>query len=294
MSQILAAVNTVSETEHILRYSAELSRGLGDDLIVVNAFEQPYAELNEDWAEELHEYRESSIRDSIDLAGVTELVDEVEVLPDSPHKALADRVNRDGVRAIVVGQHGSPGTGGLEGTGTALYLAHHSRQPVLAIDAQDSVGPGPIIVGVDGSTANRRALDFAEQLAISMDRDVLAVFCPSPLSDSFPHGTHHTTQPDAVELSDTGTTAENGRGWEYPHENQIHKEIEAVLRATTQLVVEPGHPIDVLQEVARRRDASMLVVGTRGHGSLGGIVVGSVPKALLNTTADRPVLIVPH
>ena len=222
------------------------------------------------------------------------MVGEVEILRGSPHEALADRADRDGVHAIVVGQHGAGGTGGFAGTGTALHLAHHSRQPVLAIDTQDSIGPGPIVVGADGSTANRRALDFAEQLAAAVDREVLAVFCPSPLSDSFPHGAHHTTQPDAAELPGTGTTAENGRGWEYPHENQVHKEIEAVLRATTQLVVEPGHPVDVLQEVARRRDASMLVVGTRGHGSLGGVVIGSVPKALLDTTADRPVLIVPH
>jgi nucleotide-binding universal stress UspA family protein len=49
---------------------------------------------------------------------------------------------------------------------------------------------------------------------------------------------------------------------------------------------------DVVAEVAAQADADLIVVGTRGHSALGGLVLGSVTQRLLHIAAC-PVLAVP-
>ena len=292
MTQVLAAVTTTGESQAILRFAADLATHCQDELVVVNAFEQPYAELNEQWSEELHDDRERLLRDETVRAGVADQVTAVEVLDGEPHATLAERGSRMGVRAVVVGQHGVDGTGGVHGTGTAAYLGHHAACPVVVIDRQDLLGDGPIVVGVDGSEANQPALAFAEHLGVLTDRRVVAVLCPDELSDSFPHPAHKTLQPQPGHRAPT-TTERPGAGWAYPREDAVYKELEAGLESSTTMIVEPGAPETVLPRIARRDDAAAIVVGTRGWGSFGGTFLGSVPRKLL-ATSDRPLVIVPH
>jgi nucleotide-binding universal stress UspA family protein len=53
-----------------------------------------------------------------------------------------------------------------------------------------------------------------------------------------------------------------------------------------------GTPAEVIVEVARTRDAALIVVGTRGHGAVAGALLGSVSSAIIHRS-DRPVLVVP-
>ena len=59
-----------------------------------------------------------------------------------------------------------------------------------------------------------------------------------------------------------------------------------------QAVVVDARPAEALLEVARERDARMIVVGTHGERPLTGAVVGSVPHKLLHLS-KVPVLVVP-
>ena len=51
-----------------------------------------------------------------------------------------------------------------------------------------------------------------------------------------------------------------------------------------------GDPVDTVLELARARDVDLIVVGSRGLGSVRGLVLGSVSNAILHQ-ADRPVLV---
>jgi nucleotide-binding universal stress UspA family protein len=53
-----------------------------------------------------------------------------------------------------------------------------------------------------------------------------------------------------------------------------------------------GNPADQLVELARARDAHLIVVGSRGLGAVAGALLGSVSSAIIHR-ADRPVLVVP-
>ena len=211
-------------------------------------------------------------------------VERVDTATEDGKRALFEHARRDDTELVVLER----------GDGTlASHLLREGLSPVVVIDGEDQLGDGPILVAVDGSHANLAALEFAEQLALTIDREVIALFCPDPLSDSFPHPPHHTTQPNSTSHLATGALNREGRGWEYPSEDAVYKELESALGSATRLVVEPGDPGEVLPRVARRERAAMVVLGTRGQGSFGGAILGALPKTML-AHRDRPLAIVPH
>ncbi len=53
-----------------------------------------------------------------------------------------------------------------------------------------------------------------------------------------------------------------------------------------------GHPPERVVELARARNAQLIVVGSRGLGAVAGALLGSVSSAIIHR-ADRPVLVVP-
>jgi nucleotide-binding universal stress UspA family protein len=56
--------------------------------------------------------------------------------------------------------------------------------------------------------------------------------------------------------------------------------------------VVPRRPADALLEVAERREATLIVVGSYGESPIKGALLGSTPHRLLHLST-RPVLVVP-
>jgi nucleotide-binding universal stress UspA family protein len=53
-----------------------------------------------------------------------------------------------------------------------------------------------------------------------------------------------------------------------------------------------GNPADQVVDLARARNAPLIVVGSRGLGAIAGALLGSVSSAIIHR-ADRPVVVVP-
>lgn len=269
MAQILAAFGTHPHATSALRWAARLADRTGDDLVAVNVFDRSYSEMSPDRYDDLMELRTGLVAKA--LHEVTTRSPEIEVLEGDPHPTLAARADRDDVDYVVVGQHGVDLVGALGGGGTAHHLIHHISRPVAVVGEQESLDSGPVIVGVDGSSTNARAVEVAEHLAKQLSSEVIAVFCPDVGADSYPHAP----------------------GFAYLDEDATRAELQHHLHSGCELLIEPGHPTETLGRVAKERGATAIVVGTRGRGGFHGLIAGHVPTQLLRH-APVPVIVVPH
>ncbi len=132
-----------------------------------------------------------------------------------------------------------------------------------------------IVVGVDGSEASVEALRHAQGLAVPLSATVIALACWDypQVYDGYV----------AVGIDDFDVRAE-----------QILT--EAVAKAfgpktpgNVQMRLLQGHPRPALIEESKSAD--MLVLGRRGHGGFGGLLLGSVSSACV-AHAHCPVLVV--
>jgi nucleotide-binding universal stress UspA family protein len=139
----------------------------------------------------------------------------------------------------------------------------------------DSVESLPIIVGVDGSPASVEALAFAARLALAFDAALAAVttWTYPVMAVPFDPGTEWSPQKEAQKCLD----------------DAVLEAFQGSPPARFTSATMPGRAAEVLIE--RSEHASMLVVGSRGHGGFAGLLLGSVSAACA-AHAHCPVLVV--
>lgn len=132
-----------------------------------------------------------------------------------------------------------------------------------------------IVVGVDGSDASIEALRQAQSLAVPLSATVVALasWDYPPVYDGYV----------AMGIDDFDV-----RAGEILQE-AVGKAFGAEKPANVETRLVQGHPRHTLIEASR--DADMLVLGRRGHGGFGGLLLGSVSSALV-AHAHCPVLVV--
>lgn len=132
-----------------------------------------------------------------------------------------------------------------------------------------------IVVGVDGSEASVEALRQAQSLAVPLSARVVAMACWDypPVYDGYV----------AVGIDDFDV-----RAGEILAE-AVAKAFGADVPANVEPRLVQGHPRHMLIEESKTAD--MLVLGRRGHGGFGGLLLGSVSSACV-AHAHCPVLIV--
>ncbi len=135
---------------------------------------------------------------------------------------------------------------------------------------------GSIVVGYEGSDSSKAALARAVELAKGLGDDVAVVFGYSPPGI---WGGEIAEHEEAIEEFGEKLMGE-ARG-------QVQTD---GVEVSYELVAKRG--AQALLDVARRRDARMIVVGGAGEAPLKGAILGSTPYKLLHQT-ERPVLVVP-
>ncbi|MEU6538978.1 universal stress protein [Streptomyces sp. NPDC047000] len=196
---------------------------------------------------------------------------------------------------VVVGSRGMGGFVGLLVGSTAVHLAAHGRCPVLVArertrreGAASADGPvdrqtdGPIVLGVDGSVAGERAVEFAFAEAAFRDAGLVALHAwttwnaplPAPPDPSEPY----SAPPGGLAEEEQRLLHEALAGHQerYPGVKVEHR----VLHGSTR---------EALIEASR--SAQLMVVGARGRGGFAGLLLGSVSQALLHH-AHCPVAVV--
>jgi nucleotide-binding universal stress UspA family protein len=169
---------------------------------------------------------------------------------------------------------------------TSYRTAAHASAPVAVIpgeaENQEHDGSRGIVVGVDGSRASGRALEWAINEAERRAVDMIVV-----------HGHDSLADPSVVTVTPRHQLE---RYRQRAHDeavdlvDKVLQEAEIPSGITVERVVAEGSPAAVLLDQAG--PDRLLVVGTRGRGALGRLLFGSVSHQCLHH-ATGPVLVVP-
>ncbi len=199
-----------------------------------------------------------------------------EVVHRGAELALEERSAADTL--LVLGEEERYFGSGTGSSPLATRLAASAHGPVAIIPApllgtlDDRRG---VVVGVDGSRVSVEALRFAAEAARELQEPLVAVFAWEP---SVAHPARDRN-PAALRA----------------YERVLEEAVEEVLPAFPDVPVErrvrEGRPITVLMDASTR--ARLLVVGSRGHGSVARFLLGSVSSIVLGAS-QGPVVIVPR
>ncbi|RBY79411.1 universal stress protein [Blastococcus sp. TF02-09] len=184
---------------------------------------------------------------------------------------------------LVIGSRGRGGFATLLLGSTAVQVLETLAAPVVVVGpmaARDETAEsGPVVVGVDGSAGSQRALRFAANEATLRGTTVTAVYAwepaPHPGLDALRAASGldwSSLAQHATDLLDDELTRVRT---EFPH-----------VQFTGQTLAD--QPVQGLVDASQ--DAQLLVVGSRGRGALGGLVMGSVSHSVVRA-AHCPVAV---
>jgi nucleotide-binding universal stress UspA family protein len=138
-----------------------------------------------------------------------------------------------------------------------------------------------ILIAVDGSAASAEAVEFGLELAAEHDAKVVFAHV-APATDVLPvagyMGGAMPRVPHAVDDYDRA-----------PLEEAERLALHAGVGASSKLLV--GDAVDEIVAYADSQGVDMIVVGSRGHGALASVLLGSVSRGVLSES-KRPVAIV--
>ncbi|WP_084965987.1 universal stress protein [Thermoactinospora rubra] len=193
-----------------------------------------------------------------------------EILPGDPRAALLKIAPE--AELLVVGSHGLGGFRGLLLGSVALGVAGHAACDVVVVREVPGRPRGEIVAGVDGSAAGDGVLAFAFAEAELRGVPLRVVHAWNR------HDLGGILAASADEDNEQRLVKEVLAGW-----RGRHPDVEVFCE------VVHDHPVAALRHAAEGAD--LLVVGSRGHGAVAGLVLGSVSQALLHH-APGPLAIV--
>jgi nucleotide-binding universal stress UspA family protein len=143
-----------------------------------------------------------------------------------------------------------------------------------------------IVVGVDGSPCSKTALLWALNQARQTGADVEAVAAwQRPATYGAGLGYAYVWPPSTLDVDSAAADALKALDETV---SDVTAQMDQPIKVLTRVV--QGHPAEVLTTAAA--GAQMLVVGTRGHGTFAGILLGSVSQHCVQH-APCPVAVIP-
>ncbi|MFB4278974.1 universal stress protein [Nonomuraea sp. MTCD27] len=184
------------------------------------------------------------------------------LLPGDPRSALVKA--SEGAELLVVGSRGIGGVRGLLVGSVAYGVSAHARTNVVLIHGRPDTPRGEIVAGTDGSPGAGRALEFA--------------FHEAELRGARLHAVQAWAWPHVSGFEPADRESEQDTLRRLKESLTAHRERHPGVDVVAEVV--HGHPMEVLKEAASGAD--LLVVGSRGHGQLAGMLIGSISQALLH------------
>lgn len=206
---------------------------------------------------------------------------ETMLVEGGPTEALIEETEH--ARLLVLGSRGLGGWTGLIVGSVTVQVTTHAHCPVVVIppDLRPRAQKVPtVVVGVDGSKASAKAIDFAFDQAEALHAQVLAVHAWSSPFRTYEDDGRSMLQFDENEVMESARVlvAEAVAGAASDHPD-----------VTWHTRLASGPPARAILHAAE--SAELVVVGFRGRGGFTGLLLGSVSQAVLHH-ALRPTAIV--
>ena len=269
---VLAATDFSEASREVLRQGHALAASLRARLIAVHVLPEAYnvrplfpqnAGFDETFEHGLRAKASTLLRAQLDNLFGADAGVGVEIDTGSPHGGLLEVAGRVRAGLIVVG----PGA-------TAGRIARASSVPVLV--ARPSPAGGCVLGATDFSDSAVPAIRMAARESVRRKADLLLLHCldigltAELAAAAFGGLTHYPALPPAV------TTQ-----LESVARAKLETALAAAGTAGEPLVVQEA-PVDGIIGTARRRSASLVVVGTHGRTGLSRFALGSVAEAVIN------------
>jgi nucleotide-binding universal stress UspA family protein len=145
-----------------------------------------------------------------------------------------------------------------------------------------------IVAAVDGSAASSKALEFAADLAGKYGAELVLLTVAQEVAPVLSPEMQAYARAEHIEdlTSDPGFAAADS----VLAGARLTARATGAARVTTE--TGSGDPAEAIIALAKDRHADLIVMGTRGHGRIAGLLLGSVAQKVV-THAACPVLVVP-
>jgi nucleotide-binding universal stress UspA family protein len=282
VTTIVVGIEDSLRGQDAVALAGDLARSSNAEVLAVCAYpfdDDPSAHYNLAMRVPLREAAESTLERFCEPLGAVAGVRQLAVADLSPARALLNAAEAADAALIVIGSSHTGFSGHVQPGSTAARLLHGAPCSVaLAPQGHRAhLIQGRVTVAFDGSSAARAALAAAAPLAraAGLSLRVVTVFEPDTAPPPW-----LPNPPGFVRLTDEA-------------ERSARAELEFAVEAVPG--AEPAFLIgDAATELARESEVSdLLVVGSRGYGPVGAVLLGEVSGRLLEA-AMCPVLIVPN
>jgi nucleotide-binding universal stress UspA family protein len=153
-----------------VRWAADEAPNAQCPLSLVHTFEWPLvgfpvpAGLRAGWTQEMHEQGRRWLQEAQEAAELAApgIPTQVHLCTGDPRERLLAEAQH--AHELVVGSRGLGGFTGMLLGSTSATVSQHASCPVVVVHGQGAPA-GPVVVGLDGSTASEQALGYAFQAA---------------------------------------------------------------------------------------------------------------------------------
>jgi nucleotide-binding universal stress UspA family protein len=199
-----------------------------------------------------------------------------------PTLEILQRAKDTSASALVLGRRGLGGFESLLVGSVSDRVVTYADCPVVVVD-QDPLPPtGAIVVGVEGSPASEVAAMWAAEFASRAGSTLRAVVAwHEPTLSRWGAG---LTAEDLAEMY--GADAQRVAAAAIERCRQEYPDL------SIDVIVERGPASEVLTAAARQTDVQLLIVGSRGHGSIASTFLGSTARKCLAISTDVPVAVI--
>ncbi|RAV33281.1 universal stress protein [Corynebacterium heidelbergense] len=287
---IVVAVDGSEASNIAVEWAANAAVKRGQPLKLASAYSMPQFMYADGMVppQELYDELEGEANDKIDNARAiaqgfsADLQISHEVRESSPIDFLLELSS--GAEMIVMGSRGLGGLSGLVMGSVSAAVVSHADCPVVVVRKDTQVTEenkyGPVVVGVDGSTVSRQAMDMAFREAQARKAVLRAVFAWSDMHV-------HASYAGLAESQEQFDSLVEG------YQDLLAEELKPLVDRYPDVevveIVERDRPIHALKDAAR--DAQLLVLGSHGRGGFKGMLLGSTSRALLQY-APCPMMVV--